>query len=149
MEEMRENAGRPKDDDALRRAVHHADASVRLGLVSEAVLRVGQTLIHKLSKGGYPTFIEENGYEALARVAEARNEAEKNAWMRQKERLSGETARKYVCAARGCGIQAAGRAALKACAGRCPPGVKPHYCGKECQKRVSLYVLKKYDVSLT
>ena len=54
----------------------------------------------------------------------------------------------YVCATPGCGIAANQKKALMRCAGRCPMERKPHYCSKECQRKVCLGLLS-YVYSLT
>ncbi|TFK84507.1 hypothetical protein K466DRAFT_567188 [Polyporus arcularius HHB13444] len=43
--------------------------------------------------------------------------------------------RLHACAAEGCGVHVVHKQGLKACAGRCSPDVKPHYCSKDCQRK--------------
>ena len=42
----------------------------------------------------------------------------------------------YMYAARGCGVEGRGKAALKVCGGHCAQDAKLHYCSKDCQRMV-------------
>ena len=61
---------------------------------------------------------------------------------RREERRAAKVAREpgvYVCAARGCGVEGKGKAALRACGGPCrnKAGARARYCSEACQRLVS------------
>ena len=43
----------------------------------------------------------------------------------------------FVCAAEGCERRGGKRGPFRECAGPCDPFWKPHYCSRQCQKKVS------------
>ncbi|KAI0350978.1 hypothetical protein OH77DRAFT_988548 [Trametes cingulata] len=114
----------------------YANGAAELGLVSPAVLSVGMHLRRVAQRDGID-LSKTQRYAPLRhlwRVVDAR--------MREWEEIQAKQAAKvakapnaYVCAAPGCGIQGTQKKALLRCAGKCPPHRKPHYCGKECQKK--------------
>ncbi|KAI0364545.1 hypothetical protein BV20DRAFT_830292 [Pilatotrama ljubarskyi] len=121
---------------SFSQAVHHANESVKLGLVSPIVLRVGLMMRDLGAQLGVD--VSQMGrsrrFRPLWRAVTHRME-ELYAEERKKQARVGRKPNAYMCAAEGCGIRADGRAALKACSGKCPPDLKPHYCSKECQKK--------------
>lgn len=118
-------------------AVQHANESARLGLVSPIVLKVGLTaretgakLGVDMAQMGRSRYMRYLWRAVTARLEEIYDEE------RKKQKKVEDNPDDYVCAAEGCGIRAEGCAALRACAGRCPRDLKPHYCSKECQTKV-------------
>ncbi|KAI0351318.1 hypothetical protein OH77DRAFT_1439304 [Trametes cingulata] len=118
------------------RAIHHANESVKLGLVSPIVLRVGLMMRDLGAQLGVDVSQMERSrrFRPLWRAVTRRLE-ELYTEERKKQAKVERKPNEYVCAAEGCGIGANGRAALRACSGKCPPDLKPHYCSKECQKK--------------
>lgn len=119
-------------------ALHHANESVKLGLVSPVVLRsvfmmrdIGASLGVDLSR-----MDGSRRFRPLWRALDRRSE-EIYVEERLRRRKAAADPAAYVCAAEGCGICGEERQALRSCAGRCPPDLKPHYCSKECQTKVS------------
>jgi hypothetical protein len=55
----------------------------------------------------------------------------------------------YRCAAEGCGIEAKKKAGLLKCAGKCPIELKPSYCSKACQVKVSRCLVRPYMLPMT
>ena len=142
--------GRPVNPDGespyapLVFAATHASYSVELGLVSPSVLLVGfgvKDVVERLR--GTDVQVTSTGeeidwalqFESLWDALKRREE-EIVAAERSRRAKVAKNARAYVCAAEGCNVQGLHKAALKACAGSCPVDLKPHYCSKECQKRV-------------
>ncbi|KAI0630470.1 hypothetical protein C8Q77DRAFT_1133222 [Trametes polyzona] len=124
---------------ALTFAVHHANQSTKLGLVSPIVLEVGLMMREVGAQLGVDLaqMSRTRLYRPLWRAITTRIE-EIYEEERKKQSKVQRNPNEYVCAAEGCGVRAESRAALKSCAGKCPPDLKPHYCSKECQKRVSI-----------
>lgn len=121
-------------------AVHHANASVEIGLVSPITLVVGSKLrqigsalgadIEQAAKRG-------KRFLPLWRAV-SRRYAEVRAEERRRQPELDQKPGAYVCAAEGCGIRGEKKVALCACGGRCPPDLKPHYCGTQCQRKVNI-----------
>ncbi len=116
-------------------ATVHANYSVRLGLVSAAIFNVGfgvEDVVEQLGADvgrASPRFMPL--WNALAK--------REDEVLAQERRRQGRVAREpnaYICAAEGCQVEGLHRTALRACSGKCPPDLKPHYCGRECQRRV-------------
>ncbi|OJT13671.1 hypothetical protein TRAPUB_9770 [Trametes pubescens] len=117
-------------------AVTHANESAKLGLVSPIVLKIGLTARETgakigvdMARMGRSRYIRYLWRAVTARLEEIYDEE------RKKQKKVEDSPNDYVCAAEGCGIRAEGRAALRACAGRCPRDLKPYYCSKECQTK--------------
>ncbi|EIW59919.1 uncharacterized protein TRAVEDRAFT_47217 [Trametes versicolor FP-101664 SS1] len=117
-------------------AVQHANESARLGLVSPIVLKVGLTaretganLGVDMAQMGRSRYMRHLWRAVTARLEEIYDEE------RKKQKKVEDNPDGYACAAEGCGIRSEERAALRACAGRCPRDLKPHYCSKECQTK--------------
>ncbi|CAL1700572.1 unnamed protein product [Somion occarium] len=117
-------------------AARYADASARRGFVSPAVLDIG-FLVQGLSDQvrinltQAPRF---RVFQNLWRVCNDR-QAEILEEERQRRRKAAKAPNAYICAAEGCGITGEKKAVLRACAGKCPPDLKPHYCSKACQTK--------------
>ncbi len=127
--------------DAIFFAAENANNSAKLGLASSAAIAIGISVVEIAQKVGVDMLRAER-LRPLARMLE-RHEAEKRAKeLRWEKREQDEQA--YTCAARGCKVGGVHKSSLKACAGECPPEVKPRYCSKECQKRVCRHVLVIY-----
>ncbi|KAI0737071.1 hypothetical protein C8Q80DRAFT_1222909 [Daedaleopsis nitida] len=111
--------------------------SVKHGLVSPAVLLVG----FKLHDIGQALGVDIDSQMARAKNfrflwrAISRRVKEIHAEERTRQRKASARPNRYVCAAEGCGIRGDQKAALRACAGRCPQDLKPSYCSKECQTK--------------
>ena len=132
---------------SLAFALHHASESARLGLVSAIVLRVGFTA-REIGEGLGVDFgllvRRSRNYRPLWHAIDDRlNELYADArgsLKREPEATDGDTPAEYVCAADGCDTRSTGESStplkLKACAGRCPPTLKPRYCSKQCQIKV-------------
>ena len=118
-------------------AAHHANEAVKLGLVSPACLLAGVTLRHILNEQG-ADFVGADGRRTLTHLWREvdKREAEVAEAERTRQRKVGRRPNAYVCAAEGCEIGALQRAALRRCAGGCPPELKPSYCSAACQKKV-------------
>ena len=59
----------------------------------------------------------------------------------EREKRGWKPMSKTDCAAEGCAMQGVPTSTLKACAGKCPQDLKPHYCSKACQKQVPVVSL--------
>ncbi|KAK7695403.1 hypothetical protein QCA50_000039 [Cerrena zonata] len=133
---LRINRGATRNDlsDNIYQAARYADASARCGYVSSAVLYIGFHLygLGDRLKIDFSKTARYRSLTALWRVCEHRH-AEGQEEERQKQRKLKKAPNAYVCAAPECGIQAVKKAAFAACAGRCPPDLKLHYCSKACQ----------------
>ena len=116
-------------------AARYANASVRLGHVSRAVLRVGDAL--QIALGSDWKARIARSFPPLARVLGAVERADARSDEMRSVKVANDPGA-YVCAMRGCGVEGRGKAALRACGGPCAPAVKPHYCSKECQRLVSI-----------
>ena len=119
-------------------AAVHATHAIELGLVSATVLWVGRGVKNVVERvGGDTDKIVQ--FRPLWDVLRRRDEECVSEERRRREKVAkGPNA--YVCAAEGCKVEGLHKSALRACGGRCPPDLKPHYCSKECQKRVSTEV---------
>ncbi|RPD57260.1 hypothetical protein L226DRAFT_510963 [Lentinus tigrinus ALCF2SS1-7] len=118
-------------------AADHANESVKRGLVSPVVLLVGlkiREIGEVLGADFQETVKRAKRFRPLWRVVSRRLE-EIYAEERKRQGKIDRSPNAYVCAAEGCGIQGEKKAALRACGGRCPPDLKPHYCSSECQKK--------------
>ncbi|KAI0701120.1 hypothetical protein C8T65DRAFT_579793 [Cerioporus squamosus] len=118
-------------------AADHANESVKLGLVSPVVLLVGM----KIREFGeiFRVDVEQTVQRAkrfrpLWRAVSRRVD-EIHAEERRRQGKVDRRPNQYVCAAEGCGIEGEKKAVLRACGGRCPPDLKPHYCSSDCQKK--------------
>lgn len=131
-------------------ALEHANESAKLGLVSPAVLTTGFLLRDFGDAAGIDMsqMTRSRRFGPLWKTVTRRLD-ELYAEERIKQRKIAKNPVAYVCAAEGCGIRAEERAALRKCAGRCPPDLKPHYCSPECQKKVSVQATERPIVSLT
>ncbi len=127
----------------MYKAMDHANASAALGLVSRAIVVAGLhykqyawDLWPVLAGSCAPT------YEPFLNALEEFVAWDLAAETRLRDRVE-NASRLHACAAEGCGVHAVHKQGLKACAGRCSPDVKPHYCSKDCQRKVSslLHVL--------
>ncbi|EIW59913.1 uncharacterized protein TRAVEDRAFT_37131 [Trametes versicolor FP-101664 SS1] len=117
-------------------ALDHANQSVQLGLVSPIVLRLGFMMRDIGTSLGVDLSqtVRSRRFRPLWRAVDRRlEEIYVEEWKKQR-RVARDPAA-YVCAAEGCGIRGEKRQALRSCAGRCPPGLKPRYCSKKCQKQ--------------
>ena len=112
-------------------AMRHANAAVRGGLVSAAVIEIGHGMDEHVSEPGEREAVA----ELFAAVKEASRDFSKRE-TRWKEKIA-ENPAAYACAAEGCEVKGRHQSALRRCAGICPHDMKPHYCSKECQKKVS------------
>lgn len=119
-------------------AVQHASESARLGLVSPCVLLIGIELrdIATSFDADVAQLVQRGKVFRPLWRAVARRHAEIEAEDRKRQHKVESSPNAYVCAAEGCGIRGEKKAALRACGGRCPPEVKPHYCSRGCQRRV-------------
>ncbi|EJF60585.1 hypothetical protein DICSQDRAFT_62623 [Dichomitus squalens LYAD-421 SS1] len=115
-------------------AAVHANYSVCLGLVSPAVLVVGLGVKDVMEKLGIDVTKTSPRFKPLWDAVKKR-EDEVLAEQRRRQAKLAKEANAYICAAEGCKVEGLHKAALKACSGRCPPDLKPHYCSKECQRR--------------
>lgn len=133
-----DSAATPNDlSDNLYQAARHADASARCGYIPSVVCYISSYL-HGLSDK-FPIDMSKTArfgeFDALWRVCEQQH-AEAQEEERQRQRKLKKAPNAYACAAPGCGVRAVKKAACSACAGRCPPDLKPHYCIKKCQVKV-------------
>ncbi|KAH9925753.1 uncharacterized protein B0H18DRAFT_1119257 [Fomitopsis serialis] len=118
-------------------AAHHANESAKRGLISPAVLLVGfrvRNIGDALGADVEQTVKRGKRFRPLWR-ATARRLEEVYAEERKRQRKADKNPNEYVCAAEGCGIRGVKKAVLRACKGRCPPDIKPHYCSPECQRK--------------
>ncbi len=125
-------------------AAVHASHSVQLGLVSPAVLWVGfgvKDVVERIR--GTDVQVTSTGEEVDWALefrplwdALKKRESEIVAEERRRRAKVAKNPGAYICAAEGCNVEGLHKAALRACGGGCPADLKPHYCSKECQKRV-------------
>ncbi|KAH9829819.1 uncharacterized protein C8Q71DRAFT_717681 [Rhodofomes roseus] len=118
-------------------AAHHANESVKFGLVSPAVLLVGFRVYDigdALGANVDQTAERGKRFRSLLRAI-ARRRKEIHSEERKRQRKVDRSPNVYVCAAEGCGIQGEQKSVLRACSGRCPPDLKPSYCSPGCQKK--------------
>jgi len=117
-------------------AAQYANASAALGFVSPAVTNIGRWVESVAEKSGRD-MRNDPRYRTLThfwRAYEARmKELDAKERKRQLKRANAPNA--YQCAAEGCPIEAATKAALGRCAGPCPAELKAHYCSKACQRK--------------
>lgn len=137
-ETLRLGVGRSSLDYFLL-AAHHANESIKLGLDSPITLLVGMQ-IRQIGEvlGADVQLTVQRGklFRPLWRAVSRRNE-ELYEEERRRARKMKRNPNEYVCAAEGCGIRGERKAALRQCAGRCPPDLKPRYCSAQCQRKVS------------
>ena len=140
-ETMRLGVGQPPLS-SLALAAHHANESVKRGLVSPIVLVVGFKMrdLGEALGVNLDQMSRAKKFRPLWRVISRRVD-ELYAEERRRQSRADARPNQYVCAAEGCGIRGEQRGALKACGGRCPSDIKPSYCSKERQKRVSFAAL--------
>ncbi|KAI0794733.1 hypothetical protein C8Q74DRAFT_592247 [Fomes fomentarius] len=121
---------------SLALAAHHANESVKHGLVSPAVLLIGFKLrdLGEVLGVDVDRMNRAKRFRPLWRAISQRVD-EIHAEERKRQRKADARPNQYACAAEGCGIRGEQRAALRACAGRCPADLKPSYCSKECQTK--------------
>ena len=116
-------------------ATVHANYSVRLGLVSSTILSVGFGVKDVVEQLGADISMASSRFMPLWDELKKREDEV----LAEERRRQGKVAREanaYVCAAEGCKVEGLHKVALRAFAGQCPPDLKPHYCSRECQKRV-------------
>ena len=126
-------------------ALEHANASAALGLASYAALMVGGELVHiaEIACGLDVEPIARRGkhFRPLWRAL-VRNWVfwEEVAIGRPRKLKGADSSRAdvFVCAAEGCGRRGGKRGPFRECAGPCDPFWKPHYCSRQCQKKVLL-----------
>ncbi|GJE99800.1 zinc finger MYND domain-containing protein [Phanerochaete sordida] len=122
-------------------AAHYANKAAKLGFWSLAMFLVGKTL----TEGGY----RRSSQDALAEPRDGQSLEDSLRWVagfapfwdgfdrRQRGFMRRATLKpedeRIACTA-GCGIVASRRSAMKKCAGRCPPHLKPVYCSRSCQQ---------------
>ena len=125
---------------SLRFALHHASESARFGLVSTIVLRVGFAA-REIGEGvgvdvGLLAYRAKK-YRPLWQAVEDRlNELYAEARRALEVGIAARDPLEYACGVEGCGTRSKSSASLKACSGKCPSGLKPWYCSKQCQVRV-------------
>ena len=119
-------------DGDLLHAVVDACAAVEHGLrfggafeVVEEVVRLGERVGEDV-RGGER--FGEKAFRGLWRAYDV--------WRRVMEKVDAMPGR-YVCARPGCGFRSMKAKGLRRCAGGCGPEVKPSYCSKTCQRKVS------------
>ncbi len=128
-------------NDFMRTAAAYSDFSAALGMVSPVVLYVARWLTQIGERDGVNVRETERykAYPDLWRAWDVRV-AEMDEDKRKREAKLGRAPTAYVCAAQGCGITARQKKGLLKCAGKCPIERKPHYCGKNCQRKVRAQV---------
>ncbi|TFK84509.1 hypothetical protein K466DRAFT_601951 [Polyporus arcularius HHB13444] len=114
-------------------AIDHANASVKLGLVSHAI--IAASLDYKVfDESTWEMLAPGHHYDPLLNAVEDFAARERRAEIRIRDNVANER-RLHVCAAEGCGVHAVHKQGLLACGGRCSLAVKPHYCSKGCQTK--------------
>ncbi|KAI1790847.1 hypothetical protein LXA43DRAFT_1014298 [Ganoderma leucocontextum] len=123
-------------NDFMLVAAGYADASAALGMVSPVVLYVARWLTQIGERDGV-NVRETERYKEFAHLWRAWDVrvAEMDEEKRKREAKLGRAPTAYMCAAQGCGITAKQKKGLMKCAGKCPMERKPHYCGKNCQRK--------------
>ena len=106
-----------------------ATMAVRLGLVSRVIITIADKARSRLSER------EKLKHAFLLEAAERAEGEFGSRFLKQLTKIENNE-RAYVCAGPGCKVGGLRKKALMACGGSCPADVKPHYCSKECQKRV-------------
>lgn len=124
--------------DSVHRAGAFANKCASLGFVSPVMLLVGGGIQYLMRGPVVPQAYRArlSALEHLWEVVEKRDQEVQQDQMRRAKKVA-RAPNAYVCAAEGCNIQAARKAALLRCAGKCLMNVKPAYCSKECQRAVS------------
>ena len=160
-----------QESEHITRALHHASESARLGLVSTLGLRLGlaaRELGEGCGVDAHGSLWRGRGRGRLAERARrfrplwgAVDECLRELYEEARGALrrgSGDSSantvtNEWVCGAEGCGRRsnananatekssAGGPLQFKACAGKCPPDLKPRYCSKQCQVKVRAPVL--------
>jgi hypothetical protein len=127
--------------DEVFRAADCADKAASLGLITPAVLSIGEKVARYRAE--LPTADEKLSFDAprfrnLTFLSEAqeRRQKEYDAEQQQREVKMAQQPAMYICAAEGCGIETTKKSGLKQCGGSCPIERKPRYCSKECQTQV-------------
>ncbi|RPD58852.1 hypothetical protein L226DRAFT_575310 [Lentinus tigrinus ALCF2SS1-7] len=113
-------------------AVRHANASVVLGLASPVALFVGLQFKEAAAKAGVDVGRAREYWPLWRALKQMKQEREVEI---RKDEQRVQPGSLYICAEPGCKIQGVHKSALKACAGRCPPDLKPRYCSAEYQKK--------------
>ena len=156
---------------SLTFALHHASESARLGLVSTLGLRLGlaaRELGEGCGVDAHGSLWRGRGRGRLAERArrfrplwgavdeclrELYEEARGALRRGSGDRSANTVTNVWGCGAEGCGRRsnananatekssAGGPLQFKACAGKCPPDLKPRYCSKQCQVKVRAPVL--------
>ena len=130
----------PDDDlsnDLLYLAAVYADATAEHGLISPTVLHAASYILRLGTRDGVDLKRSQR-YGPLKHLWRA-EEARTREWEEEQKKKAVKVARTpntYICTAPGCGIEGTQKKSLMRCAGKCPMERKPHYCSKECQKRV-------------
>ncbi|KAH9851961.1 hypothetical protein C2E23DRAFT_869084 [Lenzites betulinus] len=119
----------------LLQAAQHANACAELGLISPVVLRIGFMMREVGVNHGVDlsTMVRSSLFRALWIAVNPRLEEIYAQERRTQARMDRRSPSDFVCAAPGCGFRSEERTTLRACAGRCPRDLKPHYCSKQCQ----------------
>ena len=112
-------------------AALHANASCRLGLVSDIVLEVGFVFTEIGERLG----IDVHRIRQFAPLWNGLKQAESDI-INHKRTHHPRTVRDLtMCAAEGCDARGTPERPLKECAGKCPADLKPRYCSKECHQK--------------
>ena len=115
----------------LFRTALHADQAARLGSRCYQIITAARYIIEKAQQCGEPDprnaprgrFVR---FVDMWRVLEE--------WERAQEKVRPE---RYQCGDKSCGNTTLKGGNLKKCGGACPEEIKPSYCSKQCQIRVS------------
>lgn len=121
------------DDVTYHQAAKHAVQSAELGLVSGIVLDFG--LQFSVVSDGMRQ-VEVKPFASLLKAVEDHHRRRQEEDEKRDTKVA-NSAKAYICAVQECLVQGLQKKALMACGGPCLPAVKPHYCSKECQKKVS------------
>lgn len=124
--------------DDLLRAARAANASAALGFITPIVLVLASFIDGPFGPRGDGSLRELPQFADLkdmwAAWTHRQGEVEMERLARDEKVLRAPNT--YICAAEGCGIQGLTKSALLRCGGRCEGAHKPHYCSKECQRKV-------------
>lgn len=125
----------------LQRAACFADEAAALGFVPPVVLEVAHRVaamdLRRADIVQPQGWHADNVFATLTALWQAYDNrvSEQNGDSRAPD-VKQDNPNFYLCAAEGCGLQAAGRGPLRVCGGTCPEDGKPAYCSEECQKSV-------------
>ena len=125
----------PMHQQAFFLALHHANEAARLNHVPITVIEVGSSFRSDMHSEWTRLIVDNPTYNPIVQALDDYETFDKQRYEHHREKVASNT-QAYVCAAEGCGLRGLKKRAMKACSGPCSVDIKPHYCSKECQRKV-------------